>query len=73
MVPQVQVRLDADRPPIGDGGRTPEEREEYVGARWWEVADVLASSERFYPGLLPELLPAFLAGQTIDEPFEFWN
>jgi hypothetical protein len=28
---------------------------------------------RFYPGRLPELLPVFLAGQTIDEPFEFWN
>ena len=31
--------------------------------RWWDVADVLASTERFYPGRLPELLPAFLAGR----------
>jgi 8-oxo-dGTP pyrophosphatase MutT (NUDIX family) len=69
----VLVRLDADRPTISDGGRTPDEREEYVGARWWEVADVLASSERFYPGLLPELLPAFLAGAELTEPFERWN
>jgi len=69
----VPVRLDADRPPIGDGGRTPDEREEYVDARWWEVADVLASSERFYPGLLPQLLPAFLAGAELTEPFERWN
>ena len=69
----VPVRLDADRPPIGDGGRTPDEREEYVEARWWEVADVVASSERFYPGLLPQLLPAFLAGAELTEPFERWN
>lgn len=69
----VPVRLDADRPAIADGGRTPDEREEYVEARWWEVGDVLASSERFYPGLLPELLPAFLAGAELTEPFERWN
>ncbi len=69
----VAVRLDADQPPITDGGRTPEELEEYVEARWWDVADLLASSERFYPGLLPELLPAFLAGAELTEPFERWN
>ena len=69
----VPVRLGADRPLITDGGRTPDEREEYVEARWWAVADVLASSERFYPGLLPELLPAFLAGAELTEPFERWN
>jgi hypothetical protein len=28
---------------------------------------------RFYPGRLPELLPRFLAGEAIDEPFERWN
>jgi 8-oxo-dGTP pyrophosphatase MutT (NUDIX family) len=69
----VPVRLDTDRPSIADGGRTPEELEEYVEARWWDVADVLASSERFYPGLLPSLLPAFLAGAELTEPFERWN
>ena len=31
------------------------------------------SRRRFYPGRLPELLPAFLAGEHIDEPFERWN
>ena len=35
--------------------------------------EILGSAERFYPGRLPELLPAFLAGEAIDEPFEFWN
>jgi 8-oxo-dGTP pyrophosphatase MutT (NUDIX family) len=69
----VQVRLDADRPPITDGGRTAEELEEYVEARWWDVADLLTSTERFYPGRLPALLPAFLAGAELTEPFERWN
>jgi 8-oxo-dGTP pyrophosphatase MutT (NUDIX family) len=69
----VAVDVDADRPAVTDGGRTPEEREEYTEARWWRVADVLASSERFYPGRLPQLLPAFLAGAVLSEPFERWN
>ena len=54
-------------------GQTASELEDYVDCRWWEVGDILGSSERFYPGRLPELLPAFLAGENIDEPFEFWN
>jgi 8-oxo-dGTP pyrophosphatase MutT (NUDIX family) len=69
----VGVDVDADRPAVTDGGRTPEEREEYTEARWWLVADVLSSSERFYPGRLPQLLPAFLAGADLSEPFERWN
>jgi 8-oxo-dGTP pyrophosphatase MutT (NUDIX family) len=69
----VAVDVDADAPPVTDGGRTAEEVEEYVAARWWEVAEVLASTERFYPGRLPELLPAFLAGAELTEPFERWN
>jgi 8-oxo-dGTP pyrophosphatase MutT (NUDIX family) len=69
----VAVDVDADAPPVTDGGRTAEEVEEYVDARWWEVAEVLASTERFYPGRLPELLPAFLAGADLTEPFERWN
>ncbi len=69
----MQVQLDADAPPVTDGGQTAEELEEYVEARWWAVADLLASAERFYPGRLPELLPAFLAGADLTEPFERWN
>jgi 8-oxo-dGTP pyrophosphatase MutT (NUDIX family) len=69
----VRVQLDADQPPITAGGRTPEELEEYVGSRWWNVTELLASTERFYPGRLPALLPAFLAGAELTEPFERWN
>ncbi|MGO8957126.1 MAG: NUDIX hydrolase [Streptosporangiaceae bacterium] len=67
------VRIDASEPEITDGGRTPEERDEYVASRWWPVPELLASTERFYPGRLRELLPAFLAGAEISEPFERWN
>lgn len=69
----VAARVDGHRPAITTDGQTANEREIYTGVRWWDVADILRSAERFYPGRLAELLPAFLAGQTIDEPFEFWN
>lgn len=69
----VHAQLAADQPPITDGGRTPEEAEDYVTARWWHVPEITRGRERFYPGRLPELLPRFLAGETIDEPFERWN
>lgn len=69
----VAVHIDADRPAITDGGRTEEELADYTDAQWWDVAHLLSSSERFYPGRLPQLLPAFLAGADLSEPFERWN
>ena len=69
----VFARVAADRPVIVDGGRSQEEVEDYVTARWWRLSEIMASQERFYPGRLPELLPAFLAGENIDEPFEYWS
>ena len=69
----VAARVPGHRPAIRADGRTAGELEIYVNARWWEAGDILSSTERFYPGRLPELLPAFLAGEVIDEPFEFWN
>ena len=69
----VQARVAADQPEIVGAGRTAEEIEDYVAARWWERAEIARSQERFYPGRLPQLLPAFLAGESIDEPFERWN
>jgi 8-oxo-dGTP pyrophosphatase MutT (NUDIX family) len=69
----VFAQLSADQPAIVDGGRTPTEIEDYVAARWWNVTELIQSQERFYPGRLPELLPRFLAGEEINEPFEYWN
>ena len=63
-----------DRAPVpARDGRTPEELEDYVGHRWWAVDAVAASHERFFPGALPALLGPFLAGEVIDEAFEWWN
>ena len=69
----VHARITADQPPIIDGGRTPQEVEDFVTFRWWQVPEITGSRHRFYPGRLPELLPTFLAGEAIDEPFELWN
>ena len=69
----VRARVAADQPAIIDGGRTPQEVEDFVTFRWWQVPEIIGSAQRFYPGRLPELLPAFLAGEAIDEPFERWD
>ena len=56
-------------------GRTEDELQEYVGHRWWDVADLVAAggTQRSFPGRLPELIEDFLAGVGIDEPFDLWN
>jgi hypothetical protein len=58
---------------VNGADRLDYEVEDYVDFRWWSVAEVVASGERFYPGRLPELLPTFLSGEEIDEPFELWS
>lgn len=60
-------------PVISVAGQLDYERDTYLSARWWPVADVVATTERCYPGRLPELLPALLAGDRVDEPFEVWS
>lgn len=69
----VTATVPGHQPPISAEYRTASELEIYVTTRWWELAEILASRERFYPGRLAELLPAFLAGERIDEPFEVWS
>ncbi|MGB3439295.1 MAG: NUDIX domain-containing protein [Actinophytocola sp.] len=60
-------------PRIDVAGQLDYELDAYVSARWWPRDELIATRERCYPGRLPELLPAFLAGQRIDEPFEMWS
>ncbi|MFI7605990.1 NUDIX hydrolase [Micromonospora sp. NPDC049366] len=69
----VPVRLPGPGPDVDEAQRLDYEREDYFDFRWWPVAEVVASTDRFYPGRLPELLTAFLAGHDIDEPFELWS
>jgi 8-oxo-dGTP pyrophosphatase MutT (NUDIX family) len=67
------VRLARVRPPIEVSGQTDYELVAYVSARWWPLADLLTTTERCYPGRLPELLPALLTGEHVDEEFEVWS
>jgi 8-oxo-dGTP pyrophosphatase MutT (NUDIX family) len=67
------VRLPTPGPAVDESGRLDYELEDYFDYRWWPIPELLASEARFYPGRLPELLPALLAGSPVDEPFEFWS
>jgi 8-oxo-dGTP pyrophosphatase MutT (NUDIX family) len=68
----VTVRLEGAGPAVDESERFEYEKADYFDFRWWPVAEVTGSGERFYPGRLPRLLPAFLDGAQIDEPFELW-
>jgi 8-oxo-dGTP pyrophosphatase MutT (NUDIX family) len=67
------VRLDDTGPAVEDSLRLDYEKEDYFGFRWWPITEIVESSERFYPGRLPELLPRLLAGERIEEPLERWS
>ncbi len=69
----ITVELSAPGPQIDGSHRVGFEDEDYFDFAWWDLATVLASSERFYPGQLPVLLPRHLAGTEIEEPFELWS
>jgi 8-oxo-dGTP pyrophosphatase MutT (NUDIX family) len=69
----VEVRLDAPGAAIDEGERLDYELEDYFDFRWWTIAEVVSSTEPFYPGRLPALLERFLDGEEIDEPFELWS
>lgn len=67
------VTVPAVAPSIDVTGQLDYEVDAYMSARWWPLNELLTTRERFYPGRLPSLLPAFLAGERIDEPFERWS
>jgi 8-oxo-dGTP pyrophosphatase MutT (NUDIX family) len=70
------VHLDEVTPVIDTTGQLAHEREDYTAWRWMplpEIEEMALRGARFYPGRLPQLLPSVLAGETIDEPFEFWS
>ncbi|MFL6072962.1 MAG: NUDIX hydrolase [Mycobacteriales bacterium] len=68
----VEVRLTVPGPDVDGTGRQEDEKEAYFAFRWWPIAEVSASTGRFYPRRLPELLRPFLDGGTIREPLEVW-
>ena len=67
------ARLSVPGPDVDGCGRVDFEDEDYFGFRWWPIPEIVASRDRFYPGRLPALLPRFLAGEEIEEPFEVWS
>lgn len=69
----VRAAVAGSAPVPSPDGRTETERLEYVDHRWWTPAEIAASTERFFPGRLPDLLASFLAGDDIDEPFDRWS
>ncbi|MGA4731650.1 NUDIX hydrolase [Micromonospora taraxaci] len=69
----VTVRLASPGPDVDEAHRLDYEREDYFGFRWWPLHEVVASTQRFYPGQLPRLITSFLDGEEIDEPFELWS
>lgn len=68
----VCVRLAETAPAIDPTQRVAHENEDLFDYRWWTVADIANSNQRFYPRHLATLLPRFLAGEVIDEPLEVW-
>ena len=52
---------------------TEDERDTILGQRWWTPAELTATSARFFPRNVPELLPRVLAGNRVDEPFDDWD
>ena len=65
-------RLDEPSPGIDDSLRVGNEREDVLGARWWSIAQIAASGERFYPLSLATVLSRFLNGESIEEELERW-
>ncbi|MBF9130492.1 NUDIX domain-containing protein [Plantactinospora sp. S1510] len=69
----VVVRLSVAGPPVDGAARVGFEDEDYFDYRWYPMTEIVGSTDRFYPGRLPELLGPFLDGEEIDEPFEQWS
>jgi 8-oxo-dGTP pyrophosphatase MutT (NUDIX family) len=69
----VSVRLASPTPHIDASRRDDNERADCFDRRWWDVREIVESTDRFYPGRLPQMLPRFLTGEQIDEPFERWS
>jgi 8-oxo-dGTP pyrophosphatase MutT (NUDIX family) len=68
----VGVHLQQMAPAAELARRVDFESEDIFGSRWWPIDEVVSSSECFYPRNLQTLLPRFLSGEEIAEPFELW-
>ena len=69
----VVVRVAGSGPSVDETRQLADEKATFRGYRWWSVSEIEASSERFYPGNLPAYVRRVLAGERIDEPFEYFS
>ena len=52
---------------------TPDEQDTILGRRWWTLAELAGTADRFFPRNVPSLLPRVLRGERVDEPFDDWD
>jgi 8-oxo-dGTP pyrophosphatase MutT (NUDIX family) len=69
----VTIRLNVSRPDVDEARQLEDEKETYLGFRWWSVNEIEASAEQFYPGSLQKYVRRVLAGERIEEPFEYFS
>ena len=68
------ARIELVAPEPAREGRTPEELEDYVGHRWWPLEDIVTRCRPVLPRSTARSSSGpFLAGERIDEAFEWWN
>lgn len=69
----VKASVPAACPTLATIGRTETEVDDILGHRWWTVDELRSSTERFFPGRIPEVLDDLLVGRQVEEPFELWD
>ena len=63
------VRTDRFSPAMGEGG-DPQEASAFRGFRWWSIADIAQSEDKFVPRNLHFLLTRIVLNGPPDGPFE---
>lgn len=66
------VRLNEELPRVTGPQGVGFELEDLFESRWWTVDEIRASDAQFYPRSLPQQLPVFLAGTSLEEALEVW-
>ena len=69
----VLARLDRTLAHLPPARRTATELDDILGHHWWTTAELRSSTERFFPGRLPDFIDALLAGQQVQDQFEVWD
>lgn len=69
----VHATVETTAPPIILVRLASDEAEAYQGYRRRPPSEITHASGKFFPSSLPELLPRFLAGEMLHEPFEAFS